>query len=407
MAEHQLNRHQKYWDSQEGLSFLAQETGGLFIHDTNDISKGLGEVLADQSGYYLIGYTPDSATFDEKTGRRKFHKLAIHVTRPGLHVRTRNGFLGVPDQRAHPVPRTRDEQLTHALTSPFGAQGIHLRLTGLFSQATTVDPKTKKKKDGAFVTSLLHIDGHDLTWIDEPEHKNDKGEIEKDWHKTVVDVIAMTFGDNGQEVDRSNRTFTIRTHGEQYKNAVANGFVYRMNHMVRKAGAYQLRTAVRDANSERVGSASQFIEVPDVGKGKLLLSGIVLRSNPGQMHAEGEGSEQGDANENPAVRIFTPGRSLIYGYQILNAQVDHSTKKAQVQSQVRLFRDGQQIYLGKVMPLDSAGQPDMKKIIMGGRLQLGSKMLAGDYVLQVIVTDNLSRDKSRIATQAMDFEVQN
>jgi hypothetical protein len=107
------------------------------------------------------------------------------------------------------------------------------------------------------------------------------------------------------------------------------------------------------------------------------------------------------------VRIFKPGRSLIYGYQILNAQVDHSTKKAQVQSQVRLFRDGQQIYLGKVMPLDSAGQPDMKKIIMGGRLQLGSKMLAGDYVLQVIVTDNLSRDKSRIATQAMDFEVQN
>jgi hypothetical protein len=185
--------------------------------------------------------------------------------------------------------------------------------------------------------------------------------------------------------------------------------VYRLNHLVRKPGAYQLRTAVRDANSERVGSASQFIQVPDVTKGHLTLSGIVLRSNPGQMHAEAEGSEQGDANENPAVRIFKPGRSLIYGYQILNAQVDHGTRKPVVQAQLRLFRDGKQVYQGKVqdLPLDPKDQPDAKKLVTGGRLQLSSKMQPGDYVLQVIVTDTLAKDKYRVATQAMDFEVQN
>jgi hypothetical protein len=164
---------------------------------------------------------------------------------------------------------------------------------------------------------------------------------------------------------------------------------------------------VRDANSERVGSASQFIEVPDVNKGRLTLSGIVLRANPPKTPAGAEGGEQGDANENPAVRIFKPGRALIYGYQILNAQRDHGTKQPNVQAQLRLFRDGKPVYQGKVMPLDSTGQPDLKKLVAGGRLTLGSKMEPGDYVLQVIVTDNLAKDKYRVATQAMDFEVQN
>jgi hypothetical protein len=44
--------------------------------------------------------------------------------------------------------------------------------------------------------------------------------------------------------------------------------------------------------------------------------------------------------------------------------------------------------------------------ILGGRLQLCSKMEAGDYVLRIIVTDSLAKDKYRVATQAMDFEVQ-
>src|SRR5262249_45460412 len=159
---------------------------------------------------------------------------------------------------------------------------------------------------------------------------------------------------------------------------------------------YQLRTAVRDANSEHVGSASQFIEVPDVNKGRLTLSGIVVQANASKMGANAEGHEQADPNENPAVRIFKPGRALIYGYQVINAHLDGS-KKPQIQAQVRLFRDGQQIYAGKQAMLDPGGQPDMKRIMAGGRLQLSSKMLPGDYVLQVVITDMLAKDKHKIA----------
>lgn len=446
MAQQQMARHTQYWDSQEGLSYLAQETGGIFIHDTNDISKGLREVLDDQLGYYLIGYTPDSATFDEKTGRRLFHKVSIKVKRPGMHVRTRDGFFGVPDTGTPSMPRTRDGELQYALSSPFGASGIHLRLTGLFFTGAKAMPENKAKAapppkklpkgkqppnaapvitpGGPVITAMLHIDGHDLTFVDEPD----------DWHKTVIDILAITFGDNGVDVDHSNRTYTIRVHGNEYKRAIENGFVYTIPHPVKKPGAYQLRMAVRDATSEKVGSASQFIEVPDVSKGKLTLSGILVQANPrppqpaanasapaastpapnaeanpaaSAKAAQTEGQQQGNAEESPAMRIFRPGHSLMYAYYVINAQMDHATRKPDLLAQVRLFRDGAQVYQGKPTPLSPDDQPDLKRIFAGGRLQLGSKMQPGDYTLQVVVTDNLAKDKSKIATQTMDFEVKN
>jgi hypothetical protein len=40
-----------------------------------------------------------------------------------------------------------------------------------------------------------------------------------------------------------------------------------------------------------------------------------------------------------------------------------------------------------------------------GRLRLGPDLTPGEYVLQVIVTDKLAKEKYRSATQWMDFEL--
>src|SRR5260370_36296926 len=219
------------------------------------------KVLDDQRGYYLIGYTADDTTFQQvKDKRRPCHKLSVKLRKPGLAIRSRTGFFGVPDQNAKAVYRTREEQLFAALGSPFGGGAVRLRLTALFAN---------NPKEGSFVQSLLNIEGRDLTFTDEPD----------DWHKAVVDILLVTFGDNGVEMDQSSKTYTVRLHGATYKNALEHGFVYSVNHPVKKPGAYQMRTAVRDAATEKIGSASQFIEVPDLSKGHLTLSGLILRAS--------------------------------------------------------------------------------------------------------------------------------
>ena len=126
------SRRNTAFEAQEGLEVLAHQTGGIAIKNSNDLSGGIRRVLEDQKGYYLIGYRPDQSTFNPRTGRRQFHRLSLKIKRPGkFNVRMRQGFLGVTDEE-QPKPRTTAQQLLSALMSPFGATGVHLRLTSLF-----------------------------------------------------------------------------------------------------------------------------------------------------------------------------------------------------------------------------------------------------------------------------------
>jgi hypothetical protein len=72
---------------------------------------------------------------------------------------------------------------------------------------------------------------------------------------------------------------------------------------------------------------------------------------------------------------------------------------------MRIFRDGKLLLEGKQTTLDVAGQTNMQKIAAGGAMSLGNALPAGDYVLQIIVTDNLAKEKRRLATQYLPFEI--
>jgi len=253
------SRRNAAFETQEGLDFLARQTGGIAIRNTNDLSGGIRRVLEDQKGYYLIGYRPDSSTFDLRSGKRTFHKLSLKVERPGKYnVRMRNGFYGISDDEPRaPVKRTLAQQMLGALTSPFGSTGVHLQLTSLFAY----DPKS-----GPFMRSMLHIDVRDLTFTTEANGL----------HKSVFDVLAMTFGDNGVPVDQIGRTYTLQLPDAFYKRAQRAGLVYNVTVPIKKPGAYQLRMSLRDSTSERIGAVSQFVEVPDLKKKRLAISGVAV-----------------------------------------------------------------------------------------------------------------------------------
>ena len=253
-------RRQEMFDTQQGLQYLAQETGGFAIRNSNDLKGGIKRVLDDQRGYYLLGYVPEQATFRLEQGRRKFHKISVKVKLAGLRVRSRTGFYGIADEQARPARRTPAQQVIGALMSPFTSGDVHLKLTSLFSHDA---------KAGSIVRSLLHIDPHDLSFTVKPDGS----------HEAVIDLLAVTFTDNGRVVQQEGRTYTLNVPDRHFVEWAQRGVLYAINVPVKKAGAYQLRVAVRDSASERVGSANQFIEVPDIGKNRLTLSGLVISGN--------------------------------------------------------------------------------------------------------------------------------
>jgi VWFA-related protein len=377
-----------YFESQGVLKYLADLTGGLNIRNNNNLTDGVERILEDQRGYYLIGYRPEESTLDPQTGQRRALKINLKVKRPGLRVRTRSSFYGLTDEERTAARRTRDEQLQAALSSPF-AGDVRVRLTSLFADDQGVN---------SFVRAMVYVDARDLTFSEEPGGSR----------KAALDIMVMTIDNSGRLVDQSSRTETITAKGDSYKRVLQQGITYTLNMPVKQSGGYQVRIAVRDAASEEVGSASQFVEVPDLTKGGLTLSGIIL-SGISMKAAMENVKEDLDPQAGPAVRRLKQGMVLDYGYIIYNAQLDKSTSKPQVTMQMALFRDGKSIFTGRVTPVDLAGQSDMKRLVAGGRLQVGTEMTPGDYALQVIVTDMIvkekSKDKQRAAIQWIDFEV--
>jgi len=367
------------FDSREGMVILAQATGGLFLHNTNDLDGALRRAMEDSGGYYLIGYRPDAATFDARTGQPRFHSLKVRVKRTGVWVRSRSGFFGVADSGPAGPGGTPREQMLRALTSPFSSGDIHVRLTALFKD---------EAKTGPVLDAMLYIDARELEFVPQADGTR----------KATFEAAAVTFDEYGTAVGNSAQTFSVVAKEEEYVELVKSGIVYVMEHPAKKAGPYQMRVAVRDAASGAIGSASEFVEVPDLHKGRLALSSVILAQ-------DAAGTAGGKArNTSPAVRVFRPGAAVVYVYQILNAKTD-AAKHTELEAQVRVFRNGEQIYAGALAPPVAEEPTTPGRLFCAGLIELGAKMVPGDYVLQVAVTDKLAKAGHGIAVQAMDFEV--
>ena len=254
-------RSDQLFNNQEGLSYLANETGGRAVFNSNDLNLGLEKMLEDTKGYYLLAYQPDSETFD--SAARKFNKLEVKLVSKDYSVRYRSGFFGVEDSevsRPAAQPQNLQSQMMKALSSPFGSSGINVKLNTLFGRDEKLNP---------FIHSFLFVTGKDLKFVDTEE---------EGVKKAVFDVLAVNFGENGVPVDQIGKTYTLTVKGEGYKKIQEEGFVYNFIFPVKKPGAYQMRIAIRDANTSILGSANQFVEIPDLKKNRLVLSGIVLEN---------------------------------------------------------------------------------------------------------------------------------
>jgi VWFA-related protein len=384
-------REDEVMHTEEGMFALAEETGGLFLHDTSDLAGALRKAAEDSDGYYLIGYHPDVNTFENGNGRPKFHRTEVKVKRSGLHVRSREGFFGEPGHN-QPLEHTREAEIVHALQSPFTVGSIHPRLTAIFSNV----------QSGSSINALIYFDPKELKWSSEPDGNR----------KASIDVAAAAFDENGVTLAPIDTTFHMQLTAQHFDGAMKKGMVYALHIPVNKPGPYVVRAAVRDAATEGTGSADQYVEVPDVESGRLALSGIALQEAPASapQAAPAKDVPQGpapgeDTTDGAARRSFHKGTQIFYVYEIINAK-NGASQKPDLEIETRLFHDGEQVMATGKTALGGAGATDSQRLNAGGRVSLGRNMTAGEYVLQVIVTDKLAKNKFNTATQSTDFEIE-
>jgi hypothetical protein len=371
-------------DSQESLQFIADQTGGLAVTNTNDLNLGISRVLEDQQGYYLLGYVAPKGA--PRSGWDQ-DRVKVRVKRPGLHVRARQGFFG-PSDPNEPKGFGYDT-LTTAALSPFASGDITLRLTAMFGHDT---------KKGAYVRSLLFIDTSDLHFDEDQPGR----------HTATFQVNLLAVGDNGQVLAEWRRLVPVALDDEQFQLAKQRGIVYNVRTLVKEPGGYQIRAAVRDVNTTKTGSASQFLEVPKVGSGRLALSGVLLK---GLAETETGGTVQDAAPEGlaeavllePQVRVLEPGSEAVYAYEIYDGLKPEDA--AQLQMGTALIRDGKVVYESPFSPVTPTPRDGKKlrAIPIAGKLALGKDMPAGPYTLEVIVRGKEPQKLER--KQWLDFEI--
>ncbi len=386
-------RSSQLYETQGGPSVLARKTGGLAFTNQNDLGKGIERAMRDQS-YYLIGYEPDSETFDP--AKIKFNRFEVRVSRPGANVRYRNGFLGVADREVPAVVAaptlTVEEQLNQALRSPFAKNDIKLYLNPLYGN----HPRT-----GNYVRSLLHVDVNDLQFT----------ELPNGWKKLEIAILAGSFGMDGAVADQIGKGYAINLPPDVFEKMKTTGFVYEFTFPVKKPGSFQYRVVLRDQKAGTIGSASQFIEIPDFKQQRPYVSGIVLQgytsdewqtiSDTGTLTSRMESDIKTDTSR----RSFKVGSVVQYGFEIYNARPGPA-KRPDVTTRIRIFRDGELVLNGNPTPVEPTTGPGGAVLLAsGGAIKLTDQMEPGDYVLQVIVIDRQAKEKRQLATQYVQFEV--
>ena len=355
----------------EGAELVAKKTGGFQIRNSNGFQ--LDRILEDQSGYYLLGYRPTEETFN-----RQFHQIKVKVKSSRLTVRTRSGFYGVTEEEARRAQLSARDETNLALGSPFGAQDIELNLMSFFANA---------KADGSIVRSFIYVDPTNLTFTPVNERQ-----------ETSLEIHGVIFGDNGAIVQQIKHSAVLSLRENEYREAMQDGLRLRFDMPAKTPGSYQVRIAVRDRTSSKIGSAGQFVVVPDLNQKRVALSGVVLR-------AATEGPVQLSTMSNPPARRFPANAEINYGFVVYNPMIDPVTQLPNLTMQVKLYRDGNSVGPAVEAPIDVKNQADLSRLFITGSVRLSSNLEPGDYYLQVVVTDKAAKDKQSPITQWVNFEI--
>jgi hypothetical protein len=210
--------------NQDILQSVAERTGARAFLNTNDISGAVRRAADDARLTYVLGYYP---TNDRSDGQ--FHHVRVHVKRPGLDVRHREGYFAQPTERQ--VQAQRAAALLAAIHSPIDASGLGLTVR--------IDPSEGKPPEATLTLRLepgsVPLEQRADRWI------------------AKLDLVVAQLRADGTFVRSVENTIDVSvTKGGLAR--VMRGGVSATVTVAHLSDTQRLRVVVRDVKSGNVGS---------------------------------------------------------------------------------------------------------------------------------------------------------
>jgi VWFA-related protein len=239
--------------SQDSLRTLSEETGGFAVVNKNDFATAFQRIVEDNSSYYVLAYYPP----DARPGR--LHKIDVRVTRPGLTVRARKGYITpkkvdavtTSNSKTPSTPEIRD-----ALQSPLPVSGLTMHVFAA---------PFKGAAPNASVLFGVELRGRDIQL----------------GSNTKLLLSYLAIDQNGKIKGGNTDALTMAGLKPETKTRIEQTGLRLLNRLDLPPGKYQLRVAAHDSTGGNVGSVQYDLQVPDFQKTPFSISGLVLTSGAG------------------------------------------------------------------------------------------------------------------------------
>jgi VWFA-related protein len=376
--------------TQETLRQLAADTGGRALLNTNAPEASITRTLKETATYYIIAWRPDSA--EQKS--EKLRRIEVKIKgRPELTVQVKRGFLApaketpakaLPTVEARSAkPKTPVEELRAAIGSFYPNGGIPTALALDYLDSP---------QGGPLLTISMQVPASVLAF----DTSAGKARAE-------LDVGGYVYNDKGQ----TGASFEdhLSANADSLEVAQQPGrSVFYTYHVKLAPGLYQVRVAARDTKSGRIGSASRWVEIPDLKSHKLTLSSLLV----GELTATGTAPPENKSDAIPEAQLnvsrrFARTSRLRFLTFIYNAARGASgTSAPDVAIQIQIMRDDQPVMTTTLRKVATEGLSDLARLPYAADIPL-DEMRAGRYLLQVTVID---RSAKTSASQQVSFEVE-
>jgi VWFA-related protein len=221
-------------ERQDSLRAIASATGGKAFLNRNDLDHAFEEADSDSADYYLLGY------YLKKSAKPGWHKLKATVDVPRSSIRARDGFYsGTPVKAGD--KSTRREFAT-AIAGPIDYTSVP------FASRAEVDSK-KCSGGKCLVVAETVIPPQSLV-------------INRDDANFVnFDIALLALAPNEKVAGESSETIRLHLTPQSLQEVMSTGITYRGKvHL--PAGTYDLRVAVRDNQTGKIGTIRTNVTVP-------------------------------------------------------------------------------------------------------------------------------------------------
>lgn len=237
--------------------WLAEDTGGIAVVRSNDISGGLRRIVEDNSRYYVLGYVSDSTRSPDK-----FRKIDVRVKRPGLKVRARRGYLpedakAAARQREIEAKPGTSRALVAALRNPLPIGELPVRVAAAPFYG-----------DGKNTSVLLAIE------VDAATLKFDRRD---DRFANKIEVSVVAADHHGKIRDTDRQEIDLKLKPETYQRFTSGGLRV-LSRLNLPPARYQIRVGVHETVGGAVATVPYDLEVPEYTKKTFALSGLAITS---------------------------------------------------------------------------------------------------------------------------------